>query len=123
MSIVIRRLKDCEIITCNPERRKRTASVVSNVPSSKKRDVLEVISRRKEYSKVQYRLLNIPDAKRKTSVIGNLPLEFLQPNKAVERPYVHKTTFQMINQMKGIIIEDTDKKGQSKDEIEFTQVR
>lgn len=106
MSIIIRRIKDYEIITCEKVKRRRNSSMgIEEITKEKgKRDVMEVINRRKEYSKIQYKLLNIPDEKRKTSVIGNMPLDFLKPNKDERKqPFIRRSTFQMMNQMKGIV--------------------
>lgn len=63
--------------------------------------LISLISRRKEYSKLQIKFLQIPENTRKTTIIGNRPIDFLKPNKAEVKPFARIRLFERLKQMKG----------------------
>ena len=78
-----------------------TISSLPKINRSQSLPLISLISRRKEYCKIQIKFLQIPENTRKTTIIGNRPIDFLKPNKAEFKPFKRISLFERLKQMKG----------------------
>ena len=74
---------------------------IKRINRSRSVPLLTLLNRKKEYCKLQVKFLQVPENKRKTTIIGNQPIEFLQPDKFIPKPFIRMSIFDRLKLMKG----------------------
>lgn len=74
---------------------------IKRINRSRSVPLLTLLNRKKEYCKLQIKFLQVPENKRKTTIIGNQPIEFLQPDKFIPKPFIRMSIFDRLKLMKG----------------------
>ena len=98
---------DRSIIKAKIDLKKTANSTLTSFPKIKRINrnrsvpLLTLLNRKKEYCKLQVKFLQVPENKRKTTIIGNQPIEFLQPDKFIPKPFIRMSIFDRLKLMKG----------------------